>query len=455
MFQSVPRWLPLIISCYLCTSAIPLNALIAEEPIHRLRLKYTYATEDRLSEQAIADLLSEFNWKWDAYQLTAISRMGADAYDRLEPGRPDRSERSSINELMLESDQAFLELREFYLSRYFEQASVVIGKQQIIWGIADKLRVLDRLNPQDLREFILPDFVDSRMPLWALNLEVILPEDAVQKLGLANGLLQFVWIPDLTYEHLPGQDARFAISSPLLVPSVPIAGDPPRIMATDRPNNMVKDADYGFAFSSMAQGWDLGFYYLYHYDDIPVLFREINFSGIQPVVTIKPQYRRSHLLGNSLSKAINDWVIRSEFAVLLNKYFVTTALQDSDGVIQTTEASWVLGLDWQGWEDSWLSLQCFQSYIPEYNDKFERKQLETTLTGIVRHEFANVQWLAELIWLHNLNRHDGLISPELNYEWNESTWISGGFDLFYGDSKGLFGQFDSNDRIRIQVEVYF
>lgn len=432
-----------------------MKALVTDEPINRLRLKYTYATEDRRSEQAVASLLTEFNWQWNVYQLTAISNMGTDAYDRIEPGKPDRSERSSINELMLESDQAFLELREFYLSGYFEWVSIVIGKQQIIWGNTDKLRVLDRLNPQDLREFILPDLVDSRMPLWSLNLEVILPEDAGQKIGLADGLLQFVWIPDLTYDHLPGQDARFAITSPLLVPSVPIAGNPPQVTSTDRPSNIAKDADYGFAFSSMAKGWDLGFYYLYHYDNTPVLFREIDFSGMQPVVTIKPQYRRNHLLGNSLSKAIDDWVIRSEFIVLLDKYFVTNTLQDSDGVIQTTEASWALGLDWQGWEDGWLSLQCFQSYLPEYTSTLERKQLETTLTGIVRHEFGDTQWLAELIWLHNLNRHDGLISPELNYEWNENTWISGGFDLFYGDSKGLFGQFDRNDRIRIQVEIYF
>ena len=46
----------------------------------------------------------------------------------------------------------------------------VVGKQQIVWGTADKLPILDVVDPFDFREFVLPEFADARVPLWSVLL---------------------------------------------------------------------------------------------------------------------------------------------------------------------------------------------------------------------------------------------------------------------------------------------
>lgn len=46
-----------------------------------------------------------------------------------------------------------------------------------------------------------------------------------------------------------------------------------------------------------------------------------------------------------------------------------------------------------------------------------------------------------------------MIRPKISYELYDNTNIWTGLDLFYGESEGLFGQFDGNDRIVFGFEL--
>jgi len=46
-----------------------------------------------------------------------------------------------------------------------------LGKQQIVWGTADGMKLLDIINPTDYAEMAQNQMEDSRLPVWALNLE--------------------------------------------------------------------------------------------------------------------------------------------------------------------------------------------------------------------------------------------------------------------------------------------
>ncbi|WP_043772935.1 DUF1302 family protein [Algiphilus aromaticivorans] len=62
-----------------------------------------------------------------------------------------------------------LALRELYADIYLGPLYLRAGKQQIVWGKADGLKLLDQVNPQNFREFILADFEHSRIPQWSLR----------------------------------------------------------------------------------------------------------------------------------------------------------------------------------------------------------------------------------------------------------------------------------------------
>lgn len=46
-----------------------------------------------------------------------------------------------------------------------------LGKQQVVWGTADGMKLLDIINPTDYAEMAQNQMEDSRLPVWALNLE--------------------------------------------------------------------------------------------------------------------------------------------------------------------------------------------------------------------------------------------------------------------------------------------
>lgn len=337
------------------------------------------------------------------------------------------------------------QLRELYFERPAGDWYFSFGKQQVVWGKADGLKVLDLVNPQSFREVILEDFDQSRIPLWTLNAERSLSD---WKGG--DWSLQLLWIPDQTYHALPKQDATYAFSSPRLVPHVP-AGITAWLEDSERPDRVVQDSDSGLRLTGFLGGWDLSLNYLYQYHNQPVLHQHF-IPGPLPVVEITPRYHRTHVLGGTFSRAFGDWVLRGE-AGYFNRFFLTNDTADADGVAKSAELSYVLGLDWSGIEDTFISGQLFQSWLPDHRVGFTRPELDTSFTFLARREVWNETLTAEVLWIVNTNDDDGLIRPRVSYalEDNREVWI--GLDLFYGNRQGLFGQFDDNDRLLFGVEI--
>ncbi len=263
--------------------------------------------------------------------------------------------------------------------------------------------------------------------------------------------MQLLWIMDQSYDVLPEPDAVYAFSSPLLVPTSP-PGVPVDLRPVEKPNRFFADSDVGFRLSAFWEGWDLTLNYLYHYDDLPVLFRTVSLRPEGPLVTLAPRYKRTHLIGGTFSNAFGDLTIRGEVGFSFKRFFLTNDRDDLDGVVETDLLEYVVGFDWYRIEETLVSLQVFQSRVTDQVPGLVRDRVDTTLTLLFRREFYNDTLVAEMIGLHNLNAKDGLIRPKVSYALNDNVTVWTGVDLFYGSRKGLFGQFDQNDRVVFGVE---
>ena len=63
-------------------------------------------------------------------------------------------------------------LRELYVDSLFGENEGVefrLGKQQVVWGTADGIKLLDIINPTDYREFAQNTMEDSRIPVWMIK----------------------------------------------------------------------------------------------------------------------------------------------------------------------------------------------------------------------------------------------------------------------------------------------
>ena len=67
-------------------------------------------------------------------------------------------------------------LRELYVDTEVgnedNPISIRAGKQQVVWGTADGIKLLDIINPTDWREMAQNSMEDSRIPVWMLNAEM-------------------------------------------------------------------------------------------------------------------------------------------------------------------------------------------------------------------------------------------------------------------------------------------
>jgi hypothetical protein len=62
-------------------------------------------------------------------------------------------------------------LREAYVDTELGDWSIRAGKQQVVWGTADGMKLLDTINPTDFSEMAQNQMEDSRIPVWMINAE--------------------------------------------------------------------------------------------------------------------------------------------------------------------------------------------------------------------------------------------------------------------------------------------
>ncbi|MGR8932050.1 MAG: DUF1302 family protein [Gammaproteobacteria bacterium] len=390
-------------------------------------------------------LLPEFDLNFDnGWQIKSAVRLRSEAVGGMQIDDLERGAYSDYSKPGLLNEATELELREFTMQGEIGETYLTLGKQQIVWGKADGLKVLDIVNPQSYREFILEDFDESRISLWTLNVER----------QWQDWNFQFLWIPDQSYHALPKPDATFAFTSPELVPVAP-PGVKAELETAQRPNNVFLDSDAGLRASTFWQGWDITFNYLYQYDNLPVLRRKLSLAEVQPLVTVTPEYQRTHVFGITFSNAFDDWVLRGEFAYFSKHAFIGRDIRINDGIVQSPELHYVLGLDWNAPGDVLVSVQLIQSWLIDGAGLSTRDKLDTTFTGLIRRNFFYDTLTAEALVIANVNNGDGMVRPKINYQWrdNLTTWV--GADIFYGDRRGVFGQFGDNNRIVIGVEVAY
>ena len=381
----------------------------------------------------------------DNIDMTFIARARFDALNNLGPKEERPDNYSSINGPLVQGSHGELSVREWFIDTEINETYWRIGKQQVVWGQSDGLKVLDVINPQSYREFVLDDFDSSRIPLWMLNVEIPITED---------DSLQLLWVPDLTYNELAEAGSPYQMTSSLLVPQIP----PSFSIASfevHKPEKTLKDSDIGLRYSKFYSGWDLTFNYFYHYQDNPALYQNVEANQ----VSIDAEYKRNHLVGATASKAFGDFTLRTEVGYNSDTYHLidnrSPIFLAQQGVHHSDELSSVIGLDWQGLEDTLLSVQWFQSYLLDYDPTLIRPEQNHIVSFLYKQTFENETWEIEALALHGFDQKDGSIQIKLSYmlESNIKLWL--GSDIFYGDGSGLLGQFDNTDRITLGFEWGF
>ncbi|HID37199.1 MAG TPA: hypothetical protein EYP39_07490 [Ghiorsea sp.] len=325
-------------------------------------------------------------------------------------------------------------VKEAYLMYAGDAFDLRLGQQQIVWGKTDGLRLLDVVNPLDMREFLMDDFLDSRQGLIAARLNYY------ADMGGREHEFEFVFIPDAKPAKFAPRGSRWAYAM-----STPPAGVSLNVDVGNEPSFGLKDAEAGIAWRANLDGWDVSLNWFNGWKDTPAIAQNFSLGAL----TLTPVYQRMNTVGGSASNAFGAFVLRAELAVNTNEIITTS-------ITPTGATTWnaALGLDYNA--NNWrISPQIFVRQIQNWDNTMVEKENSGFVTLMVSTDYMNDKLKPEIIALMNYSDGSFMLRPKVSYEFSDAVIGRIGSDMFAGDATDFFGQFDDNDRIYTEVEYTF
>ncbi len=341
------------------------------------------------------------------------------------------------------TDSIDFQLREIYLDLYFNSIDIRIGKQQVVWGKADGVFITDIVSPLNLTEFLLPDFDEIRVGVYAAKFDYY----------FGNSTIEAIWKPIYAGNELPPQGSIWF--KPPAFPAPPTFD-----YSKEKINATLENSEIYLKYSLSTSAIDFDLMGAYVWDQNPSMHVEKEFeldSQGNPVLTgliITPEHHRLYVSGGSFTSTIKSFVLRGEAAYYNGKYFQTADPRAEGALTQKNYLHYVIGLDY-GIGSLKLSTQFIQKYIIDYNDFIDEDEFQNTMTFLARYDAMRETLHIELFSYVGLNYGDALIRPTIIYDFSDSFSIKLGSNIFVGDERGMFGRYNDNSMLYAKIKYNF
>lgn len=197
--------------------------------------------------------------------------------------------RDEYTSQVLDAYEQEAEVREAWVQgTVLPAVDLKVGRQIVVWGRSDQLRVTDVLNPVDNREPGLTDLEDVRLPVTMTKVDTYFGD----------------WDWSLIAVHEQRFNKDPAVGSDYL-PAAYAALPPVR-----EPDSSGANTDYATALEGIFSGWDISFYAARLYAE------ETHVADVAPgpPVALKRVHSRVTMLGAASSVALGNWLLKGELA---------------------------------------------------------------------------------------------------------------------------------------------
>jgi hypothetical protein len=346
---------------------------------------------------------------------------------------------SNFYSQQVREDQRYdAQVRETFVDLGAGDVDLRIGRQQIIWGEVVGLFVADVVSAKDLRESLVQDFDLLRIPQYAARAEYF-----------KNDIhLEGIWIPFPTVNNIgkPGSD---------FFPYPP--APPPRTAYVI--NNEVKPSEdgskenFGLRASILRGGWDVAAFGYRSVDAQPSFFRQIVQAPV-PAYVYTPRHEMITQYGATVSKDFDDFLFKAETVYTIGQNFSTTNPADGDGLVAQNYLDYILSVELPLPDDSRINAQLYQRIYKHHDDFIYPRRIESGATLFWSGKIGRL-WEPQLLLVHSLNHNDWLARPKMVYNFAKEWRAVAGVDIFGGHPTGLFGQYDKQDRVYLEVRRSF
>jgi len=366
-----------------------------------------------------------------------------------------------VENLRQEKDSPVAEIREFYFDILTDKVDIRAGKQFVVWGVLEGIRIVDEINPMDFRELIAPDLLDYRIPLWTLKLDYYSD----------NAAYQALWIPDVRFHKPAPPGSEWELLQEVTNTKYPDPDD-------------LTNSEFGFKITKDILDAEITLSYFYTWDDFPAIFRTVDLNAATDPIFF-PTYTRINIYGATFVKPLGATILKGELAYVPDKYFglsndVDTnndGFLDSNGEVQKKHIRWGLGIDFNVWGID-FSPAIAQWIILNYDEGILQDEFDTSFALFIRKTMPEKSTVFQLLLINLVNMHEMYIKPKITFDVTDHFQIATGLDLFYGtrsvlgvpasggvvggqdlgfieQSAQFFGNFHDNDRVFLEFKYTF
>ena len=344
------------------------------------------------------------------------------------------------------ADSLNFRMREIYADMYFQNFDLRIGKQQIVWGKADGVFITDIVSPLNLTEFLLPDFDEIRTGVISAKVDYY----------IGNSTIEAILIPQFTPTTRPAPGSIWYVQPEFPAPAT-------FDWSKDKIKPSLENSEAFLKFSTITSKIDFDVMGGYTWDDNPTMHVQKHFAmdtttmppaPILTGLTITPEHHRLYVAGGSFSTEIKGVILRGEGAYYNGKYFQTEDMKAEDAIVQKDYLNYVVGLDFSI-GDVKLSGQFIQKYILDYDSLMIDDEINNMATFLARYDMFRETLHLELFSYIGLTGEDALIRPKVTYDFDDSFSILLGANIFVGDEKGQFGQYQDNTMAYFKIKYNF
>jgi len=322
------------------------------------------------------------------------------------------------------------EIQEAYiLGSLNDNVDIKIGRQIVVWGKSDNIRLNDVINPLDNRELGMVDIEDLRLPLF------------MSKLDYYSG----AWNVSAMIIHESRVQKEAANGSDYLPTSIFL--EPNAIFPEDiTPSNSLSNTQFAFSLNGRFSGWDLSFYLA------KVLNSKWHFENNRQT----RNYDHIKLLGAAYNIAVDNILFTSEIAYTQDLKFNRTHDQKD-------RLDLLIGMEYSGINDLSTSLEISQRHIFSYENAMQEapdfaykdeRQTALRVSYNFNHEKGTLTYLNTLFWNHN-HVNGGFERLWLNYELDDDFECNIGIVDYIGGEKTVLEALKNNDRFFIDISYNF
>ena len=298
-------------------------------------IEYSGLTQTQLSLYLQLDAKLSDNWK--------IRISGDTFYDAIY----DIKSSNNYNQDTLNAYQTQLRLDDTYIQgRLSPDLDIKIGRQIVVWGKSDSIRITDVINPLDNRLPGMTDIEDLRLSTTMAKLDYYVDSWNLSAMIIGESR---------TFMEAAPRSEFFPVDS--IFPNAP---DP--FIELQKPDISLDNMQYALAVNGVFSGWDLSFY------AADVLDSKWYLEGTLPNAT--RNVSKIQMLGSAFNLAYGSWLFKSEVAYLENIHYNSTADKKN-------RLDMLVGFDYMGIRDSVLSLELANRHIFDYEQQMSGMTLGT------------------------------------------------------------------------------